>query len=180
MKRLCLSLLSILVAGCGSTSLPISLSINSEYVKTYYEEFIALCNRYSRVDCLTNSTKLHFIKVVGDEEFQRNVPNSQSKVGLCSYMTNMITNTIIESEIYLLDHNGHHESWYPDQVKGLVFHELGHCLLRLPHTNSETEPSIMNSKMYTNDVYSTYWHQMVYALFTSNRLVNVPVESDSH
>ena len=181
MKVYALALLATLV-GCGTTEpLPtphthtLPTAITDEQVHSYYQEFIQLCNTYDSITCHTNAPKLKSIQIVDkatlDKQAARIRAATPSTVGLClySYYTSNPSN-IISSDVYILNDNGSGRNWYPEELRALVFHELGHCLLQLYHPNPTrpfTDPAIMNSTMYTLKVYQSHWDAMVSELFTT-------------
>ena len=173
----------LLLVGCGSAESQRTLTpgqeprpkttVHDQQVKEYYDEFVRLCDYYNSSTCATNMPKLRYIKIVDKKELmlhaeEINMGSKTEAVGLCVYYYNPKTNAIVESYVYLLDNNGYGENWFPEEVKALVFHELGHCLLRLDHPNParpETDPAIMNYRMYSRDTYTNNWDSMVHEMF---------------
>lgn len=150
-------------------------AITNEQVKEIYEEFTSLCNTYSSSICAKNINKLRFIKIVNKKELNKYAENSDSNVsnpaGLCVYYYSPKTKAIVESYIYLLNDNGYGENWFPLELKALVFHELGHCLLQVDHpkpARPNNNPAIMNWRMYSHETYIKHWDEMVNELFTDS------------
>lgn len=56
-------------------------------------------------------------------------------------------------------------------MKGLVFHELGHCLLGQDHVD-QNKVDLMIPYMMQESEYGTYWKILVEGLFDSKRLPN--------
>ena len=62
-------------------------------------------------------------------------------------------------------------------MKGLVFHELGHCLLGQDHTAANSI-DIMSPYVMQEEEYGAYWKTLVKGLFDPNRLPNEKYDLD--
>jgi len=180
MKVYALALLALVGCGAAEQHPPVptqeprpDTAITDEQVQEYYDEFMQLCDYTNHTLCHTNAPKLRSIQIVDKEELLKQAAKikvtSTTTVGLCvySYRTNNPTN-IISSNVYLLNNNGYGQNWYPDELRALIFHELGHCLLQLEHPNPtrpSTDPAIMNYQMYRLSIYQSNWDTMVTELF---------------
>lgn len=144
--------------------------ITDEQVQEYYDQFIQLCNQFDSANCHTYAPKLQLIKIVNRDELTKLMPANPKAVGLCSIFWKGPRTNVTSSNVYLLDNNGYDKNWYPDELRALLFHELGHCLLQLDHPNPArpaTDPAIMNYQMYQLKVYQSNWDAMVTELFTN-------------
>jgi hypothetical protein len=164
------------MVGCGALEPRPETAITDEQVNEYYQEFVQMCHDTNHTKCLTNIPKLKSIQIVdaatlakhskpvgGDPQYK--------KVGLCTYRYHTSKpNAIADSNVYLLNNNGYGENWFPEELRALLFHELGHCLLQLDHPNPTrppTNPAIMNHRMYPHQTYIDNWDTMVAELFTN-------------
>lgn len=169
-------LLGFLIFGCGS---PISAHPTPEVVqsrsympkideriKGYVEEFKGICDLMPSATCLERWSKLDSISIV-DMETLRKEAKGERWVGVCWEWTDSNKN-LIRSHIQILNNDGHGSDWDKDALKGLVYHELGHCLLRLEHTSSfANNPKMMNPSMYPTSVYINNWDNMVKEMFST-------------
>ncbi len=153
-----------------------------EAVKVIYDEFVEECYRRGHTTCISTVERrlIESVKVV-DVATLRKDPGSENRVGVCYTWTDSRGN-LARAQVEILEHNGSGGKWDPDALKGLVYHELGHCLLALNHvcelvnsdgtTNTSckynaTNPYMMFPTMYWAQVYRDYWGTMVDYMFNS-------------
>lgn len=190
-----ISLISIIsIAGCGSIDdentikrpeIPPSPNVTLNkiqqrmvnYLSKYVEidpeiyphaaEFVARCSivggEFTK-QCERRLMILDKIEVVDAFEDSPNV------VGRCYFSTSLL----IPRTVQILKGFVNADSL---TMKGLVFHELGHCLLGQDHV-TENALDLMAPFMLREDEYGTYWKILVQGLFNSTRLPNEKDESN--
>ena len=152
---------SVILSSCVSSS-PLSVTEMAERVvvhdklQKYFDEFIALCEEYpeSRKHCkkrLTGFIGLGFGPM-----------DTTKMVGYCLHLGSFF-NYISYSSI--------HEEYFNElpefQKRDLVFHELGHCLLGLDHT----EDGIMKSSLSWSWDYKYNWERHLHEMFSRKNQV---------
>lgn len=158
MKPALASFLAISVLGCGTyeNNVPIQAAeteASDDYLAGYVSEFYDICQQFSASNrCRENKQKLKYIKFV--DSFDSSVDPSGSVAGVCWWKKNTRRIEIKKDAVPT-------GSW---QERGLVFHELGHCLLDLGHSNPENK-MIMNPYVLSERTYGLNWERMESELF---------------
>lgn len=146
---------SVVLSGCGpsggyspQSTMPVVEVIPS--LKEAYEEFLNDCGTRYGAD-LSNKEKLEFIQYESYKGELKNVYGGNT-VGMCLYWT--VNGTISKSNITI----SHMDSAI--KTKALLYHELGHCVLGLGHT--EQDPQTMMSPIMNDDeFYKKNWDGLV-------------------
>ena len=156
---------------CGNTDKPIYPTTEQpkpytyvlkpdESVKEYVQEFKRICDIKHIVVCLARWSKLKTVTVV-DEATLRKDSKGEKWAGVCWEWTDS-NNNLVRADIQVLDNDGYGNKWSPESLEGLIYHELGHCLLDLEHEASPPDrPKMMNPALYDNQVYVDNWDKMV-------------------
>lgn len=161
----------------STTPPPILSTQVDEVLNKYVSEFKQGCAIRQDLDCLTtfSSGKLESVKMV-DAATLRREAGSDNRVGVCYAWVNA-QKEMIKGRIEILNNNGRGEPWDADTLRGVVFHELGHCVLGLPHscnpvglpacTVDYENPSMMWPWIYPATVYQNHWQRMVDGMFST-------------
>jgi hypothetical protein len=124
-------------------------SVTDAPVRPHLAEFMAYCamTRYAAT-CTMNAKKIIKIKLVNVVD-----PSDPNVIGLCIVYGNL-------REIRLQD-----KMYFPESIdfKFLVWHELGHCLMDLPHIDNR--PHIMNSVTMPQDKIVQQWVYLIRDFF---------------
>lgn len=159
--------LFILLVGCGAQE-PVTISrrspvvrVNNDLVKEYVEAFHQRCVEQNHRVCLDRWNKLEYVLFVPANVIQ-DTPDAHDRVGVC-YLWEDEKRRLHKTQVQLLEGD-----WDPKELEGLVYHELGHCVLGLDHQDGTVaHPTMMNPYLYTTDVYRIYWEQMVDEIFNA-------------
>jgi hypothetical protein len=107
--------------------------------------------------------KRHIEYVIDFEEI--NVVNeiSDNIVGLCTYFKKV---DILKRDLL------------PYELRLIVFHELGHCILKLDHLAADSmqimQPTVINNEYYLK----TNWEALIETLMTSTNKINFEFHND--
>lgn len=97
-----------------------------------------------------------------DEDFNDNNDNDRA-VGRC-YNVSDFRGRPLYSRLYIKT-SWKNQKGKPYSFKGLVYHELGHCILGLDHS---TYQGIMFPSLSTESFYKSNWPDLVNGLFSKN------------
>jgi hypothetical protein len=179
-----ISLLTLLVA-CGQENTiisrrapeppPVTLKVDDALLKRYVDEFYQLCVDRNHSTCLDRFKKLESVAFVDATTIQNGEPGAENRAGVC-YVWSDQYNRIHKTQIQVLN-----IEWDPKVLEGLIYHELGHCVLGLDHVQGgKNNPKMMNPYVYYAELYLEYWQQMVDELFTTAlSLLGSKVENDN-
>lgn len=115
--RIALLLVVLWLTGCG----------RSIFDPTFFDEYVKLFERESIT--YRNPQSVTNLRIQFSTELEDKI------VGQCQYL---------ETPLILVNVRWW-EKLTPDEKEILLFHEMGHCILNLPH--DDTHPSIMNSML---------------------------------
>jgi len=127
-----------------------------EGLRNYFDAFMKDADLYGVNTDLVS--KLRYMKF-GETEAARN----DRSVGICSsygdeedlmYTTILISDSLKTS---------------PIQLRAVVYHELGHCVLRMEHS-PQSPPTIMSPMMSSEIFYKRNWDRLVRNLFTGESI----------
>lgn len=163
MKLFLTSLLATFLVACGTqeAELPViekeenPKSNNSDpYLSQYLEHFYGICLQTSAANrCKENYKKLisiNFVDSFGEEIEKDNV----LVAGVCWWSKNTRR---VQLKRGLTESGSMKE-------RGLIFHELGHCLLDLGHANASTK-MMMNPYLFDEKTYADNWDKFQKELF---------------
>lgn len=135
---------------------------NDSRIQKYVDEFKQRCIDLNHRACLKRWTRLESVLFVERSVIQ-NEPGSENRVGVC-YVWEDGNKRLVKAKVQILQDI----EWNDEELKGLVYHELGHCALGLDHTNgTKGHPTIMNPYLYHAMIYIEFWEQMVSELFAA-------------
>lgn len=162
-KTLTLLLTSVLI-GCGSGEEPV-MSVNKqpedkkqkekndEYLEKYLDHFYGICIQTTAANrCKENLKKVKSINFV-DSFDEKTDPNGMV-AGVCWWSRT-------ERRIQIKRNMTKLGSM---QERALIFHELGHCLLDLGHSNRQTN-MLMNPYLFDEQTYTSNWTRFQNELF---------------
>jgi hypothetical protein len=173
MKTIITSLLVTILVGCGTNDPnPVLIptaneggdqTVSDSYLTDYVKHFYGLCVQTTAANrCEENLRKLKSIKFVDGFDDQTD-PNG-SVAGVC-WWTRSSRRVEIKKNIAKTGSM---------QERGLIFHELGHCLLDLGHANPESK-MMMSPYLFDEKTYVTNWDRLqkeLFAIVLSFALVN--------
>ena len=119
-------------------------------LKEVYDEFVSDCGSKYGAD-LSNKYKLEYIQYEGYKGELKNKYGGNT-VGMCLYWTS--NNVITKSNITI----SHMDSAI--KTKAVLYHELGHCVLKLAHTEQNPQ-TMMSPIMGTDEFYKENWDELV-------------------
>lgn len=169
-------LLLLLLVACGTDTVIEKVVDNGKYPDYYsnfdpdfhehiyeYEKQAASQNKLYTVKGLDSFKMVKTIKV-----FNKDGVFLPSVIGVCRTFSNGSTHIEIESGFY----------YYKSEVeaKGLVFHELGHCVQKSDHRDEldiDKCPSIMATYVSSRSKYSECWNNMIVELFSDRKLFDI-------
>lgn len=133
-------LLLLAVCGCAPAVVP---AIHPDLVK-YIDSFVDDCSRYG-----ANLTDLRYLQYVN---YGNNIAGKPEMVGVCWSL--FVPGVKFATAIEVQDMN--------DDLlqKALMYHELGHCVLNLPHKPD----TIMAESMLFRKEYEDNWDKLVEGL----------------
>lgn len=157
----------LLLTACG-TQEPLTVTrrstvvqINDETVRQYVDEFKQRCIDLNHQTCLNRWSRLESVLFVEQSVIQ-NEPNSEDRVGVC-YIWEDEKGRFVKAQVQLL-----RGDWDEIELRGLIYHELGHCVLGLDHVvGTRSRPTIMNPYLYHAELYLEFWDQMLSDLFST-------------
>lgn len=172
-------LLLLLLTGCGSSDptfypAPTPVPRNSvpkvdEAVKEYVSGFKDICDSRPSPVCLKRWPRIEYITVVKDEAIRTDAAKD-NWVGVCWEYTDS-KHQLVKANVQILDNDGRGNPWDADSLKGIIYHELGHCALNLEHEDSPyTNPKMMNPSLYSYHIYANNWEKMVEEEFSVQSL----------
>lgn len=153
---------------------PIRKTLVDDSLVDIFTQFKQDCEKREDKNCLTilSDGRLESVKMVGVDILRKD-PGSENRVGVC-YAWVDSQNKLVNAQIEILNNNGRGQEWDPHVLKGILYHELGHCVLGLPHTcNPNTtacavdynNPSMMWPWIYSRQTYEAHWTKMVEDMF---------------
>lgn len=158
MKTLLTSLLCVTLIGCGADEIKTpaiqskEANNNDPYLAQYVEHFNGICQQTTAADrCTENLKKLKSIKFadsIGEDSAEK------ITAGVCWWAKKTRR---VEIRRGLFEPGSLQE-------RGLIFHELGHCLLDLGHSNPENI-MIMNPYVLPEKTYASSWAKLQNELF---------------
>ena len=166
-----LMVLALFLASCGSDNKPTfypaptpvprnSVPKVDEAVKEYVSGFKAICDSRPSSVCLKRWPRIEYITIVKDEAIRTDAAKD-NWVGVCWEYTDA-NHQLVKANVQILDNDGRGNPWDADSLKGIIYHELGHCALNLEHEDSPyTNPKMMNSFLYSYNIYISNWEKMV-------------------
>ena len=145
-----------------------------EPLKKIVDEFRGVCKEKNVAKCIKNWDRLQSIEAVPDEVINPNEEDKKNpKAGVCFMWTNA-SGEIVSSKIIV------HERYLTDEavLRGVIYHELGHCTLELDHTApSWVDLHMMNPWVYDDEIYDNHWDSLVKDEFNSSlKLVDSETE----
>lgn len=162
MKTVFTSLLAtVFLIGCGqdtsTTELPTTEkkggATSDSYLTEYMKHFYGLCLHTTAANrCKENLRKITSINFV--DNFDEETDPNNSVAGVCWWSRNTrkveIKRNIVKAGSM--------------QERGLIFHELGHCLLDLGHSDPQSK-MMMNPYLFDEKTYTTDWDRLQKELF---------------
>jgi len=137
-----------------------------ESVRKYVKEFKHICDIRPSSLCLSRWPQLESVTVVNIETLRKD-SNGEQWAGVCWQWTDG-NGKLVKASIQVLDDDGYGNKWNADSLRGLMFHELSHCLLDMDHTPSpESNPKMMNPFLYPTQIYIDNWDKMVEDVFAA-------------
>jgi hypothetical protein len=152
-------LTTLALVGCGNAIDAITPKVNTEIdeeLKVDFNYFIESCSSYPDKKKLCDKNKQHLesVKLVDSLE---NSKSGAKVVGLCTvYSTGKRTIKILNNAV---EQNSYAH-------KGLMFHELGHCLLDYGHA-AKSSQRIMAPSLLQEQDYKVNWASLMQDLFTN-------------
>ena len=124
-----------------------------EEARPNFMEFVELCMQSARADvCRSNLKKLQSITLE-----DKLLEVDDNVIGFCQ---------IYQTGVRFVQLRNNFASKHSLQFKALVWHELGHCLMDLDHT--DTKLSIMNSRGSREERLSASWAKLAREMFSSD------------
>lgn len=110
------------------------------------------------LDFIEELNKRHMEYVIDFQEINAVDKISDNIVGLCTYFNKV---DILKRELL------------PYELKLVIFHELGHCILKLDHTPENSlqimQPTVINDEYYLKQ----HWKALVETLMTSTNKIDL-------
>lgn len=165
MKKILTVLLTSVLIGCGSYEEP-AVSTNTKkqgdkkqkeqsdpYLEQYMKHFHGLCLHTTAANrCKENLQKVRSINFV--DAFDEKTDPNGSVAGVCWWSR---FSRKIEIKRGIAEPGSVRE-------KALIFHELGHCLLDLGHSDPNTK-MLMNPYLFDEKTYASNWTRLQNELF---------------
>ena len=152
--RIAVGFYSVILSSCVSVTSDSLIDMSEKVVvnpelQPYFDEFIEMCAKYSE-------SKEHCReRLPGFIGFGFGYMNSSEMVGYCIH-TGRFFNHLSFSVI----HEKYFKTLPEFQKRDLVFHELGHCLLGLDHTEDGIMKPSLDSSWYYEYNWDDYAHEM--------------------
>ena len=126
----------------GTPKVSKGLFYEAPELKSYAENFIAIANT-----CYNIPAKYRQLRV----RFTSHIPATEGgaqPIAVCSWSTDGLAEIeFLKSYYDTMDHTA---------IRRVMFHEMGHCYMRLNHSTTEDPNSIMAPTMWANGVYDNY------------------------
>lgn len=161
MKRL-LFVIALALVGCGS--FPACLTVTA-----YASEYVPLRNCPSRIlGVKEKDVFAPYIEHFADTARAYNLACYTIYSIRFSDIADETTLALCQFPYQIVVDRGRWELLTAYERTALMYHELGHCALLLPHTK-ETEVSIMNPYLLGNTTLKAHWPVLVDMMFTEAR-----------
>jgi hypothetical protein len=176
-------LIALMITSCGQKEkeedlapVPVVTEI-APALEAIVGEFMQYCQKYNRSDCVLNYRFLKSVNIV-DSVTTSSGEKVPSAMGMCSTYRSNKDGSLHQADVQIKRTNYSGEKWKESEFKGLVFHELAHCLLLAPHSSSVGFPDLMNPSMWPNSMYVQNLPEMIDRVFKRTNVAPMGLSLD--